>query len=428
VKVVAALALLIAALVPVVAPASAAAPSARGEFFPLAPARILDTRFGTGGIRGPVNADAPFELKVTGTAGVPDTGVLAVALNVTVDAPSDSGYLIAYPSGAPRPDASTLNFLAGQAAPNLTVVGAGIGGAVTFVVTNGVGGRFSGHVIVDVVGWYADETVSTPGSRLYTVTPQRVLDTRRSFGGPGPLGPNGEIELQIAGRFADASGAVVNGLDAVVLNLTVNGATSTSFATVYPADQGRPDVSNTNVQVGKDKAALVMVKVPANGRVRIYNARGSVQFIADVVGFYRSGADPDTFAGRVVPLSAPFRAVDTRADNIRLGTGQAETWAFDDFLGSATMKPYCPCGGLLMNLTGTDATAPTFLTMFPGEPRPDASTENFTSGEAVANLSVAKLAPGTGPDGNPYQSTLRFYNAGGFTNYLGDVTAIIQSD
>lgn len=427
-KIAAALALLVGVVIPLATPATAAAASAQGEFFPLNPSRILDTRFGTGGITGPINSDGPFDLKVTGLAGVPETGVLAVALNVTVDAPSGNGFLTAYPTGVARPDASTLNFLAGQAAPNLAVVGVGAGGQVTFVITNGVGGKFQGQIIIDVVGWYANNSVSTPGSRLYSVNPQRVLDTRFNVGAAGPVGKDGEIAVQIAGQFTDANGATVNALDAVVLNLTVTGATSTTFDTVFPDDQARPNVSNTNVQAGKDKAALVMVKVPASGKIRIYNALGSVQFIADVVGFYRGGADPSTFAGRVLPLSAPFRAVDTRPDNVRLGTAQSETWSFDTFLASPNLQPFCPCGGLIMNVTGTDATAPTFLTVYPSEPRPDASTVNFSSGEAVANLTVAKLAPGTDPNGTPFQSTLKFYNAAGLTNYLGDVTAIIQAD
>ncbi|MDQ1422859.1 MAG: hypothetical protein QOD72_357 [Acidimicrobiaceae bacterium] len=429
-KVLAAVALLVGVIVPAAAPAAASAPltGAAGEYFPLAPTRILDTRLGTGGITGPINADAPIDLKVTGKAGVPATGVLSVALNVTVDSPSANGFLTVFPAGATRPDTSTLNFLAGQAAPNLTVVGVSDLGAVTFVITNGIGGKFTGQIIVDIVGWYANSTVTTPGSRLSTVNPQRILDTRRNFGGSGPVGKDGEIEVQIAGKFADVNGAQVNTLDAVVLNLTVAGATSTSFDTVYPADQARPDVSNTNVQAGKDKAALVMVKVPTNGKIHIYNALGSVQFIADVVGFYRGGADPATNAGRVLPLSAPFRAIDSRVTDVRVGTAQTDTWTLDPTLASPGIQPFCPCGGIIMNVTGTDATAPTFLTVFPADPRPDASTVNFASGEAVANLTVAKLAPGTDSAGTAYQSGLKFYNASGFTNYLGDVTAIIQSD
>jgi hypothetical protein len=400
-------------------------PGARGEYFPLAPpASTAPARHR--GITGR-STHAPIDLKVTGLAGVPDTGVMAVAINVTVGAPSERHRRVPDRRGVPAP---TLNFLAGRAAPNLTVVGVSDGGQVTLVITNGIGGKFTGQIIVDVVGWYANSTVTTPGSRLYSVSPQRILDTRRNFGAAGPVGKDGEIAVQIAGQFADDSGAVVSTLDAVVINLTVTAATSTTFATVYPGDQGRPDVSNTNVQAGKDKAALVMVKVPANGTIRIYNALGSVQFVADVVGFYRGGADPATFAGRVLPLSAPLRAIDTRPDNMRLGTGQSESWTFDPFMASLNNQPgVCPCGGLILNVTGTDATGPTFLTVYPFASHPDASTVNFTSGEAVANLTVAKLAPGTDTiSGTAYQSGLKFYNASGFTNYLGDVTAIIQSD
>ena len=62
---------------PVVGPAPALLTS-------LVPARILDTRDGTGGAKAPIAAGVPRSVQVAGQGGVPLTGASAVVLNVTV--------------------------------------------------------------------------------------------------------------------------------------------------------------------------------------------------------------------------------------------------------------------------------------------------------------------------------------------------------
>ncbi|MGH9154144.1 MAG: hypothetical protein ACRD03_17570 [Acidimicrobiales bacterium] len=69
----------------------------RGRYTPLTPARILDTRTGTGGIAGPVGPGSTVDMQVTGRGGVPSTGVTAVAVNVTVTQPTGHGHLTVFP-------------------------------------------------------------------------------------------------------------------------------------------------------------------------------------------------------------------------------------------------------------------------------------------------------------------------------------------
>ena len=76
--------------------AGAAVPVA-GTFHPLDPARILDTRDGTGvdGRRvGPLQAAQVIDVDVTGVGGVPDTGVGAVTLNLTITQAQGAGYAL----------------------------------------------------------------------------------------------------------------------------------------------------------------------------------------------------------------------------------------------------------------------------------------------------------------------------------------------
>src|SRR3954469_3113666 len=91
---------------------------AGGEFFPVAPQRVCDTRNGTGGRNGAVPFGQAVDVAVTGGAGVPASGVLAVALNITVDQPNQPGYLTAYPTGAATPVASNVNFTPGNPVAN----------------------------------------------------------------------------------------------------------------------------------------------------------------------------------------------------------------------------------------------------------------------------------------------------------------------
>ena len=118
-----------------------------GALVPLTPSRILDTRDSTGGVPGPVAAEATIDVQVTGRGGVPATGVRAVVLNATVTQPATLGYLTVFPSGAARPLASDLNFAGGETQANLVVVQVGAGGKVSMASSAGA------HVIFDVAGW-----------------------------------------------------------------------------------------------------------------------------------------------------------------------------------------------------------------------------------------------------------------------------------
>ena len=57
------------------------------------------------------------------------------------------------PPGPPSPTASDLNWVAGLTVPNMAVVGLGTGGDISVYVNSG-----SADVIVDVTGWYVNES------------------------------------------------------------------------------------------------------------------------------------------------------------------------------------------------------------------------------------------------------------------------------
>ena len=74
-------------------------------------------------------AGSVFELQVGGVGGVPANAAAAV-LNFTVTNPAGVGFVTVYPCGVARPEASNLNFVAGQTVPNLVLAKLGTSGRV----------------------------------------------------------------------------------------------------------------------------------------------------------------------------------------------------------------------------------------------------------------------------------------------------------
>jgi hypothetical protein len=135
------------------APVAAGTALPGSQYHPANPARILDTRNGTGvpgGATGQLGGPGhTLDLQVRGAGGVPDNAT-AVVLNVTAaDSPGPDSYLTLYPTGASRPLASNLNFVAGQTVANLVIARIGSGGKVT--IYNNLG---STVVVADVQGWF----------------------------------------------------------------------------------------------------------------------------------------------------------------------------------------------------------------------------------------------------------------------------------
>jgi hypothetical protein len=134
-------------------------PVSAGALGALAPARLLDTRYGTGGLKTPLAPFASRTVSVRGRGGVPLAGTSAVILNVTVTSSTAPGYLTVY-GAAVRPGVSNLNFTRGQIVPNLVVTQVSANGTVTFY--NGSTG--SVHVLADVSGYIPNADAPLPAT------------------------------------------------------------------------------------------------------------------------------------------------------------------------------------------------------------------------------------------------------------------------
>jgi poly(3-hydroxybutyrate) depolymerase len=388
--------------------------SAAGAFTPVSPARLLDTRNGTGtsGAIAKVPSSGSVSVQVSGKGGVPSSGVGAVVLNVTATNPTVSGFVTAYPTGATKPNASNLNFNAGQTIPNHVTVKLGTGGKVTLF--NGSGG--SVDLIADVAGWYVTGDGTANGTFTALNAPVRLLDTREPIGVGIPkakIASGATLPFLVAG--AVGSGVPASNVGAGVLNVTVTNTAGSGFLTAFPNGTTPPTASNLNFNAGNTIANAATVKLGSDGKVALYNgSNGSLDAVADIAGWFNDGAA--TVSGAFTPL-APARLLDTR-------TGLGAVKAKIPSGGSVTLDvanhggvPASGAGAAVLNVTVTNTAGGGFVTAYPaGTNKPNASNLNFNPGTTIPNLVTVKLGTGT------KAGKVTFYNgSGGPLDLIADV-------
>ncbi|MFL6121429.1 hypothetical protein [Actinophytocola sp.] len=249
----------------------------------------------------------------------------------------------------------------------------------------------------------AQDAAADPVASTYTsVSPVRVLDTRDGTGAgtTSPVGAGGTVTLDLSSRVPGSA-------TAVVLNVTGVAPTTNTFVTVYPAGITRPTTSNLNLAPGDIRPIQVTVMLGANRSVSVYNNTGSTHVVADLAGYY------GTTGGARFTALAPNRVLDTRDTNSPVGPGGTRV------LDLASRIP-ASATSVTFNLTGTGATASTFVTAYPnGTTRPTASSLNLPVGDTRANLVTVAV----GAD-----RKVALFNNAGNTHLIADLTGFYTPD
>ena len=239
----------------------------------------------------------------------------------------------------------------------------------------------------------------TVGGDYVPVAPVRLADSRSGgttidglFAGQGLRPADSTLQLRVAGRGGVPADAL-----AVTLNVTVTEATAPGFLTVYPCDEPRPTASNVNYEKGSTIPNAVITKLAADasskGDVCIY-VQQTVHVVVDVNGFF-----PPTTSYHSIN---PARVLDSRVgmttiDGSQQGTGAAAAGSVTTLqIGGRAGVPN-DAAAVVLNVTITEPTAAGYATVYPcGTEPPTASNLNYTPGQTIPNLVIAKI--GTGGD------------------------------
>jgi Subtilase family len=359
------------------APPSVAVSQVPSAYSALAsPQRVLDTR-----LTGPIGPPEMWgtlwpgeivDLPVTGVAGVPASGVTAVAVNVTIAGAGRPGYGQALPTYSAAVGAfSTFNVdAAAQNRPNFAVVPVGHDGRISIYANTG------GDLLVDVLGWFGPAAGSVGAGRLAPLDPAvRVLDTRRD-----------------GDRHAVTTDEVVSFAVPAVVNVTATDVVGEGFVQAFPG--GRVEdiyrTSTLNLVHGATSANTVIVPATPSG-VSLYTflgPGGSAHLIADVTGYITSAATAPSTAGLFVPVR-PARAFDSR--NVGGPLADGEIVSVDVAAAPGVAVP-SGAAGVVVNVTSTGTQRYGFVKAWPdggGEP-PTSALNWWKPGMTVANSSVIR--------------------------------------
>ncbi|SCG48588.1 choice-of-anchor D domain-containing protein [Micromonospora halophytica] len=378
-----------------------------GMYYPISPARIMDTRTGLGAPKAKIGAAKKVDLQVAGRGGVPSSGVSSVVLNVTVTGPTASSFLTLYPAGQSRPTGSSINFPKYWLGSNNVTVKLGSGGKVS--IYNHAG---STDVVVDVVGFYAgNNSISSRGwgSQYQWFKPSRLWDSRTD-GGALPAGYYTDGAVDFGASFSPS-------VRAVVVNITAVSPKKAGFLTAWDGAGDVPTSSTVNYGAGKVVPNLAVVKVRQEWNsskgyympwFAVYTSQTS-NIVIDLVGVMDDGTVPDGL--RFTPL-APTRIVDSRINQGIpgvIGPGAvAKVTAPANLVTDSTEA-------LAMNVTAVSPTNNTVLTVWPadyGMSKPTASNLNPAAGQIVSNAVMGVIGP---------QDAFHVHNLSGSTHLVADV-------
>jgi hypothetical protein len=125
-------------------------------FVAITPCRVVDTRSGQGfsGAFGPPSltggASRTFPIQA-GSCSIPAIA-RAYSFNVTVVPPGFLDFITVWPTGQPKPNASTLNGYVNTVIANAAIVPAGTSGSVDVYASQNT------NLIIDINGYYAPQT------------------------------------------------------------------------------------------------------------------------------------------------------------------------------------------------------------------------------------------------------------------------------
>ncbi len=218
----------------------------------------------------------------------------------------------------------------------------------------GVGAVAGAGAISSVLPAGLAEAALPVGASRFAPLPKavRIADTRK----PSSYVYERITDRQIRVAVRDRSGVPKNAT-AVVLTVTAVNWGEPNFVTVFPTGSSVPVVSNLNLpRPGEVTANLVTVKVGNLNSVDLYQRR-PCDVIVDLLGYYVPVAGAVS-EGRFVGLETAARAIDTR-----LTFGLAKNGSFTE----VDLTSYVPAdaSSVVINLTATECTAPSYFTALP---------------------------------------------------------------
>ena len=241
-------------------------------FYPLTPCRVVDTRNPPGPLGGPYlqgGQERDFPV-LQSSCNIP-SGAVAYSLNVTaLPRTGFLGFLTVWAAGQPQPPIATLNDLTGTIVSNAAIVPAGTDGAIAAFPTNDT------DLVIDINGVFA--APGPAGLSLYTITPCRAFDTRKTV-----FGFSGQLRIPVLGVPGNPCD-LPDTAQAFVFNATVFPQAPLNYLTLWPDGEPRPLTWTLNAVDGAVTSNMAIIST-TNGYIDAY-ASGTTHLVLDISSYF----------------------------------------------------------------------------------------------------------------------------------------------
>jgi fibronectin type III domain protein len=228
---------------------------AAGQFVSTPVVRVLDTRYGTGGVPvAPMSAGATLTFPVAGVFGIP-ASASAVVLDVTALNPTATGYLSAYDADTADPGVASVGVRQGHMTNQTTT--AEVSSEDTVSLTNHSSG--SSDITASIVGYYTEGSAAAAGDTYFGVPWSEI-------GGTVNIAAGGNYTFQISGQ-----GGIATGADTAVLQVNAINATASGYLDIYPAGTSDPNVSALGYNSDTFYRDVEYAPLSSSGQITISN-------------------------------------------------------------------------------------------------------------------------------------------------------------
>lgn len=201
----------------------------------------------------------------------------AVLMQLVLTGSSVAGFATAWPSGSALPAVSPAWVSAGGRSSSTLLVPIGADGAIRLAATNAsIGGQLS------IVGYLAPAAAGR--GKLETVPPTPIADTLARVGS--------DLAVSRTARTLSLHGAPqlpASGFDAVLVQLTVSGASASGALRAYADGSAAPRGVTLALQRGVSQTATVLLPVNAAGVARLVTDGPNARVAVDVLGYASTG-------------------------------------------------------------------------------------------------------------------------------------------
>ncbi|MEU4231619.1 S8 family serine peptidase [Nonomuraea sp. NPDC026600] len=251
-----------------------------------------------------LSANSTMAVQVAGVAGLPASGIRAVALNVAAKGDwFNSGSLAVYPSDEQEPEGNALFYDPNRYTSTMVIAKVGTDGKIKVV------NRSTGpvRVTLDVHGHTRAQADAAVGGTYLPISPVRLADRT-------VIPAWGNVQL----ATSDMTGVPTSGVKTVALTVMVKSAatgTIRAYAAgdIYPVDANIDYPANTATQF------FTIVKPGTDGKINLHNlGSNTVEISVDVSGYYTTAQRGSTV--KAIRPTSVAKAVTITAGGTRVLT------------------------------------------------------------------------------------------------------------